>query len=198
MHIYFTEQSFETPEFLEKLDNGLLVLNASNNNVLHLVSKIAHVKNILENDPSHIHCRNSDTETPAYVAAREGRVDILRFMIDFVKRMNEDVESIITRIKDNHNALHIAIQNHHIEVIFLLIEEIPQLANRMNEFKESPLYLAAERGYFGVVELILKKCKEISFEGRNGKSALHAAVISDSGGEEYILSVGIISRKQVK
>ncbi|KAI3745117.1 hypothetical protein L1987_58219 [Smallanthus sonchifolius] len=194
---YFTSSTYQlkiynkgvgrivTPEFLDNLGNGLLGSNPSKNTVLHLVSKIgnvASVEYILAKDPSQINCLNSDMETPAYVAAREGREDILRFMINYLKKENKDIESIFTRSIDGQSALHIAIQKHHLEVVFLLIKKIPKLANRINESKESPLYLAAEEGYFGVVELMLKKCGEISFEGSNGKTALHAAAISNSAG----------------
>ncbi|XP_076946823.1 protein ACCELERATED CELL DEATH 6-like [Bidens hawaiensis] len=170
-----------TQEFLDNLGNGLLGSDASKNSVLHLVSKIGNVacvKYILEKYPL-MHSRNSDTETPTYVAAREGRVDILRYMIKLLRKENEDIESVLTRSIDDYNALHVAIQNHHVEVVFLLTKEIPQLANP-NKSKESPLYLAAERGYIGVIELILKNCKKIAFNGPNGKTALHAAATSDS------------------
>ncbi|KAJ0826671.1 putative ankyrin repeat-containing domain-containing protein [Helianthus annuus] len=171
------------PEFLDNLYNGLLGSDASKNSVLHLVSKIGNVacvEYILQKDPLKIYDHNSDTETPAFVAAREGRVDILRLHI--LKARNQDIEPIVTRSADKQNALHIAIQNHHVEVIFLLIKEIPQLTNRINESEESPLYLAAEAGYFGVVEHMLNKCKNISFQGPNGKTSLHAAATSDSAG----------------
>ncbi|KAJ0447848.1 putative ankyrin repeat-containing domain, PGG domain, ankyrin repeat-containing domain superfamily [Helianthus annuus] len=177
------------PEFLDNLYNGLLGSDASKNSVLHLVSKIGNVacvEYILQKDPLKIYDHNSDTETPAFVAAREGRVDILRLHI--LKARNQDIEPIVTRSADKQNALHIAIQNHHVEVIFLLIKEIPQLTNRINESEESPLYLAAEAGYFGVVEHMLNKCKNISFQGPNGKTSLHAAATSDSAADQLVFS----------
>ncbi|KAD4982059.1 hypothetical protein E3N88_18730 [Mikania micrantha] len=170
------------PEFLDNLDNGLLTSNASKNTVLHLVSKIGNVACIdylLKKDPSRIRCRNSDTETPVYVAAREGRTDILQYMIDFVKKQNKDIESIVTRSFDKNNALHIAIQNDHLEAVFLLIKEIPQLSNRINKSNESPLYHAAKGGHFRVVNLLLK-CTGVNFQGPNRETALHAASIANS------------------
>nr|XP_043616990.1 receptor-interacting serine/threonine-protein kinase 4-like [Erigeron canadensis] len=153
------------------------------NTTLHIVSKIGdvnYVKDILEKQPSLISCHNSEGETPVYVAAREGHFDVLQIMFDHLKRNKENIESLLIRPEDKHNALHIAIQNHHAPVVFFLLKEVPQLANHENVLKESPLYLAAERGYFEIVKLILNKSKGKSFTGPNGKTALHAAAISNS------------------
>ncbi|KAI3745122.1 hypothetical protein L1987_58224 [Smallanthus sonchifolius] len=157
---YFTSSTYQlkiynkgvgrivTPEFLDNLGNGLLGSNPSKNTVLHKIGNVASVEYILAKDPSQINCLNSDMETPAYVAAREGREDILRFMINYLKEKNQDIESIFTRSIDGQNALHIAIQKHHLEVVFLLIKEIPQLANRINESKESPTLPSCRRRIF--------------------------------------------------
>lgn len=141
------------------------------------------VEGILKNDHSLVYCHNSEGETTAFVAAREGHVYILDIMINIFKRRNDDIESLVTlftRRKDKHNALHIAILNHRVEVIFWLIKEVPQLVNHINDFSESPLYLAAERSYTEIIIYILKNCKEHAFEGPKGKTALHAAAISNS------------------
>ncbi|KAI3745119.1 hypothetical protein L1987_58221 [Smallanthus sonchifolius] len=114
-----------TPEFLDNLGNGLLGSNASKNTVLHLVSKIgnvASVQYVLAKHPSQINCLNSDMETPAYIAAREGHVDILEFMINYLKKENQDIKSIFTRSIDGQSVFHIAVQKYHLEVVFLLIK----------------------------------------------------------------------------
>ncbi|KAL8260352.1 hypothetical protein R6Q59_028305 [Mikania micrantha] len=172
----------------------------ANNTVLHLASKIGNkacIQYIYDRDSAQIHSLNSYMETPAYVAAREGRTDILEFMIDKLKVNNENIESILTRSIDQHNALHIATQNHHVIVIFLLIKEVPQLAHSINKVGESPLYLAAERGYFGVVELMLNRCENVAVEGPNGKTALHAAAISDSA-DQHVLCQSLLYYKSTQ
>nr|GEV30453.1 ankyrin repeat-containing protein At5g02620-like [Tanacetum cinerariifolium] len=174
------DKSQERRIYFNKLDHGLLQLN---NTILHIVTKfgdVNHVEDILEKHPSLIYSHNSEGETPVYVAAREGHVDVLRLMINNLKENNDSKESLFIRSKDKHNALHIAIQNHHVEVVFWLIEEVPQLANHINDFSESPLYLAAERRYHTIVKRILMKCGEKLLMGPKGKTALHAAAISNS------------------
>nr|XP_043616758.1 protein ACCELERATED CELL DEATH 6-like [Erigeron canadensis] len=161
--------------------------------ILHIVSKfgvVNYVKDILIKDPSLISRHNSEGETPVYVAAKEGHVDVLQTMLDHLEGKQEDIESLLIRPEDKNNALHIAIQNHHAPVVFWLLKNFPELANHNNVLKESPLYLAAERSYFEIVKLILNECGEISFKGPNGKTALHAAIISNSAEcVDYLLQV---------
>ncbi|GJU61196.1 ankyrin repeat-containing protein [Tanacetum coccineum] len=180
---YTESETNKTRKYLEKLDHGLLGLNPNKNTILHIVTKfgdVNHVKDILEKHPSLIYSHNSEGETPGYVAAREGHADVLELMINFLKGKNNETESFVTRRKDKHNALHVAIQNHHVELVFWLIKEILQLANHTNDINESPLYHAAERSFLGILKHILSKCKEKSFDGPKGKTALHAAAVSNS------------------
>ncbi|XP_071740823.1 protein ACCELERATED CELL DEATH 6-like [Rutidosis leptorrhynchoides] len=182
-----------TQKSLEKLNNGVLEVTPSNNTILHLVSMLGNVKyanNIIKEHPSLLYIRNSEGETAAYVAASEGHMDILEIMIHYFKIKKDDIESLVTRTMDNNTALHVAIQNHHVGVIFLLIKQIPQLANRINNLKESPIYLVAERGsYHRILKLILDNCEHRTFEGPNGRTALHAAAISGSSESiKYMLS----------
>ncbi|PWA78081.1 ankyrin repeat-containing protein [Artemisia annua] len=182
---YPRSQEHESRDSLEKLDQGTLELTLSKNTILHLVSKAGDIKyanDILAKHPSLVYHRNSGGETPAYVAARDGQVDILALMISYFKAKKDDIISLVTRSTDKHNALHIAIQNHHVGVVFWLIKEIPQLANSINDFNESPIYLAAERGYHHILNLILNMGGKQTFEGPKGKTALHAAAISGSKG----------------
>ncbi|PWA49732.1 ankyrin repeat-containing protein [Artemisia annua] len=199
---YPRSQEHEPRDSLEKLDQGTLELTLSRNTILHLVSKVGDKKyahDILAKHPSLVYHRNSDGETPAYVAARDGQVDILALMISYFKAKKDDIILLVTRSTDKHNALHIAIQNHHVGVVFWLIKEIPQLANSINDFNESPVYLAAERGYHHILNLILNKGGKQTFEGPKGKTALHAAAIS--GSKEcitYLLKEGTDQRKRDK
>ncbi|PWA82993.1 ankyrin repeat and SOCS box protein 2 [Artemisia annua] len=175
----------DTRASLLKLDQGEVELTPNENTILHLVSHIGDIRyarDILVKHPTLVYRCNSEGETPAYIAAREGHVDILAIIINYFRMNNDDTESLLKRSMDNHNALHIAIQNHHVGVVFYLMREVPQLANLVNNSKESPVYLAAERRYYHLLNHILTKCETKSFEGPQGKTALHAAAISGSEG----------------
>ena len=183
-HSYPMSRQDEARKSLDELDHGKLELTSNKNTILHLVSKLGYVeyvKDILKKHPSLIYNHNSKGETPAYVAAMEGHVDILEIMINHLKR-KDDIELLLTRKTDKQTALHIAVKNHHIGVVFWLMKKIPQHASHVNDFEESPLYLAAQRGYHVILKLMLGMCDERVFKGPNSLTTLHAAAISGSKG----------------
>ncbi|PWA65761.1 ankyrin repeat-containing protein [Artemisia annua] len=180
---YPRSHKHELRDSLEKLDQGTLELTPNKNTILHLVSQIGDIEyahDILVKHPSLVKHRNSEGETAAYVAAREGHVDILAIIISYLKTKNDNIESFLVRSKDKDTALHIAVQNHHVGVVFWLIKEIPQLVNLINDCNESPIYLAAERGYYHTLKNMLNEGETRTFDGPRGKTALHAAAISGS------------------
>ncbi|KAI7981306.1 Espin [Camellia lanceoleosa] len=69
----------------------------------------------------------------------------------------------------------------------LLIEEDPEFTYPANNAGESPLYITAKRGYLEVVSDILKTCRAPAYGGPAGRTALHAAVISNNEGGTKIL-----------
>ena len=175
-----------TRSSLDKFDHGQLELSANRSTILHLVAKfgdVKYVKEILQRHPSLIYMRNSHGETPAYVAARDGHLDILTMMIKLFQTKDDDIEVILTRSMDKNTALHIAIENHHVGVVFLLAKEVPRLVNCINDFGESSLYLAAERHYHHIfLELTKDMRNDQVFDGPNGRTTLHAAAIGGSQG----------------
>ncbi|KAL7251586.1 hypothetical protein ACSBR1_013429 [Camellia fascicularis] len=62
----------------------------------------------------------------------------------------------------------------------MLIQEDPGFTYRANNAGGSPLYIAAEGGYLEVVSDILKTCRAPAYGGPAGRTALHAAVISNN------------------
>ncbi|KAL7251591.1 hypothetical protein ACSBR1_013434 [Camellia fascicularis] len=75
------------------------------------------------------------------------------------------------------------------DLVRLLIEEDPGFTYQANNAGESPLYIAAERGFLEVVSDILKTCRAPAYGGPAGRTALHAAVISNNeGGTKTLLA----------
>ncbi|XP_071700657.1 protein ACCELERATED CELL DEATH 6-like [Rutidosis leptorrhynchoides] len=168
---------------MRSLDSGLIEVTPNKNTILHLVSEwgnVNYVKEILKNHSSLLYRRNSEGETAAYVAAREGHVDILAIMINYFKNKKDDIELLVTRDMDKDTALHIAIRNHHVGVVFWLMFEIPQLINCVNDYSMIPHFLAAERGFEHILENVISKCNLLDVTTRNGKTTLHAAAVFGS------------------
>lgn len=84
--------------------------------------------------------------------------------------------------EEGDTALHEAVRNHHPVAVQLLTREDPEFCHPANKAEETPLYLAAERGYVGLLFVMLKTCNAPAYGGPGGRTALHAAVIHDFEG----------------
>ncbi|KAI7979509.1 Ankyrin repeat-containing protein [Camellia lanceoleosa] len=74
------------------------------------------------------------------------------------------------------------------DLVRLLIDEDPEFTYPANNAGETLLYIAAERGYHEVVSDISKTCRAPAYDGPGGRTALHAAVISNNeGGTKTLL-----------
>ncbi|XP_034686674.1 ankyrin repeat-containing protein NPR4-like [Vitis riparia] len=72
-------------------------------------------------------------------------------------------------------ALHEAVRYGHYAVVRSLIEKDPKFTYGANDSSTTPLYMAAERGFTDLVELIIKKSSTSpSYHGLMGRTALHA------------------------
>ncbi|KAM7466928.1 hypothetical protein LguiB_014490 [Lonicera macranthoides] len=117
--------------------------------------------------------------------------------------------------KDHYTALHEAVRYHHVDIVKMLIKEDPDYSYDLVSsievdnlygplrFKmfvdlstncdETPLYLAARNGFYELVDVIVKNCKSPAFDGPNGKTALHGAVISNNKGRYLLLNLLLCS-----
>ncbi|KAE8010315.1 hypothetical protein FH972_006697 [Carpinus fangiana] len=145
------------------------------------------VKEILDMCPSLLQQANAKGETPLHIAARYGHSDIVEVLIKYCAqtRHDQDLEEGIEPVKEmlrmtnkeKDTALHEAVRYNHLEVVKLLIGEDPNFSYSANDVGETPLYLAAEKGFVDVLVQILHKCKSPMHGGPLGRTALHAAVL---------------------
>ncbi|KAK9182776.1 hypothetical protein WN944_025922 [Citrus x changshan-huyou] len=142
------------------------------------------VRVILEMCPILLLKANAKGETLLHIAARHGHSDIVKVLIAECKKphQNNPEEGVAaarlmlgTTNEAKDTALHEAVRYNQVDVVKMLTKEDPNLPYDANEAGETPLYLAAERGYKDVMEDILSTCESPVDHGPMGRTALHAA-----------------------
>ncbi|CAL9026109.1 unnamed protein product [Prunus brigantina] len=174
LHIYIASAS--SPNFLEPKEKALRPPSV--------------VDEIIQMCPALLSQKNESGETALHIAARHGRADIVERLIETAKAgRREDLENgpsssaeawqmlIRETDKEKDTALHFAVRFNHFRVVKILTKEDPDFSYSANDAGETPLYLAAERKYGVLFSQILSTCTDPNYQGPNGRTALHAAVI---------------------
>ena len=87
--------------------------------------------------------------------------------------------------------LHNAVQCYEIDIICTLVIKNSQSINLQNNLGKTALYLAAERGYKAIVNILLSYGADINIPSIKGNTPLHAAIWSEeSETAEYIIRNG--------
>ncbi|KAM6546866.1 hypothetical protein CsatB_027602 [Cannabis sativa] len=166
--------------------NLVQLVTQGKNTVLHLniisektTDEISFTREMLEMCPALLMQTDARDETPLLVAARCGRVSMVKFLIE--KCGDEQMAKLeMMRMKniEKDTALHEAVRFGHHEVVSILTREDPDFSYSANEMGETPLYLAVERSYWcpELVDEILKNCSSLDTGGPNGRTVLHAAI----------------------
>ncbi|KAI8561125.1 hypothetical protein RHMOL_Rhmol04G0312900 [Rhododendron molle] len=123
------------------------------------------------------------------------RTGLDREEVEEIMRDREEAGKIRRATKvDRDTALHMAARNRlekenkdtYLEVVKLLSKEDAEFQHPPNNFQETPLYLAAERGIMGVaiVDTLVETYKSLlTYSGPCGRTALHAAALKDFTGQ---------------
>nr|XP_027096246.1 ankyrin repeat-containing protein At5g02620-like [Coffea arabica] len=161
------------------------------NTVLHVLAQSCDsadaVRHILARNCCLLMAKSACGETALHLAARKGHSGIVRALIDYSKQ-NKGCwfcACFVDRCKrmlrmanvEGNTALHEAVKNNFYEVAKFLVQEDPEFRYRPNHAVETPLYLAVEKGYRDIADLILTTCKSPAYLGPGHKTALHAAAI---------------------
>ncbi|KAK0603181.1 hypothetical protein LWI29_002231 [Acer saccharum] len=136
---------------------------------------------------------NKKGETLLHMVARHGHADVAKFLLEECKKpFQNDQESGIkaTRLmlqmtnEARDTALHEAVRYSDDHLVVVKINRLmvgfasdPELTYDANTAGETPLYLAAERGYADVLDKILTTCTSPADHGPYDRTALHVAVI---------------------
>ena len=173
--------------FIEKIGGGVLSLEQvtpRGNSILHVAAKSGKVEIMIKvldslSQQSPLNVSNCKGNTALHIAASLGHFDLAELLITRVSRdLEADVKRLLLRAQnvEKNTALHLAAKHGHYDIVELLIKEDPGLTSVTNDARESPLFLAVDRGLFEIALHILET-PECSEEGRNNMNVLHAAII---------------------
>ncbi|XP_020223082.1 ankyrin repeat-containing protein At5g02620 [Cajanus cajan] len=115
--------------------------------------------------------QNQDGETPLYIAAEYGYVDVVREMIPYY-----DLADAGIKARNGFDALHIAAKQGDLDVLKILMEGHPELSMTVDPSNTTALHTAALQGHTEIVKFILEAGSSLATIARsNGKTALHSA-----------------------
>ena len=187
----------------KKISEFQLQLSPKHNTILHIASEFGQIECVkwilrLPSCSSLLQRPNMKEDTPLHLAAREGHSEVVKALLEAAKKPPVDIETsdgvdkkMLIRMtnKEKNTALHEAVRFEHSDVVELLIEEDPGFLYGANDSGMTPLYMAAERGFTGLVKLIIDKSVEAGtsppYTGFMCRTALHAAVICNDQGSIF-------------
>lgn len=127
------------------------------------------VKAFVEKDPMQIKALNASNSTPLIVAASNGHIQVVAFLLN----KGADIQAVN---KWGRTAMHYAVDGEYFEVAKLLIEKEADI-NGNKDFSYTPLHMAARNGSEKMVDLLLSKGAGINILSSSG-TPLHSAVLS--------------------
>ncbi|XP_020550681.1 ankyrin repeat-containing protein BDA1-like [Sesamum indicum] len=124
---------------------------------------------------------NRDGYSPLHLASANAHLEIVQFMLEFVKQNFAVVEVCMKKDRDGKTALHSAMVSGKIEVIDLLFVNYPDAANEVTFHQETVLHLAVKHHQHEALKFLIDQKLGSSVEGllnvgdREGNTILHLA-----------------------
>ncbi|KAL1826609.1 hypothetical protein ACET3Z_005021 [Daucus carota] len=124
---------------------------------------------------------NKYKQTALHLALSKVHTEVAEILIDAARHLPPSAnDNPVTSFqaflrlgdKDMDTALHIAVINNHIAIVKLLLEADPGDTHVQNHKGKTPLYIAVEKGYNDIVEIISTTCPAQSLDGPDGNTAL--------------------------
>ncbi|KAI8552746.1 hypothetical protein RHMOL_Rhmol06G0291000 [Rhododendron molle] len=169
-----------------RINQGMEMLrlrNKGNNTVMHEAVRNHHLRVaefLIKLDPSLACLVNDVGESPLYLAARDG-------MLEIVNGILMEAPSSAHGGSDGQTALHAAIVEGHFNVMDALVRAKPQLIKEADHHGSTPLYYAASSGDPRMVQRLLQfDTATVYMSNKEGQSPLHVAA---SKGHTKVLKV---------
>ena len=161
---------------LDMNDRTILHIESKEGNTEHvrfILRQFAH-KNLLVK-------QDDQMETALTWAAYSGHTEVAKVLIDAAKHLpsSEDYNPITSfqaflRLgdKDMDTALHIAVIHNKEEIVKLLVEADPSDTHTQNNEGKTPMYIAVDKGFNDIAEIISTTCTAPSLDGPDGSTVV--------------------------
>ncbi|KAK1382071.1 hypothetical protein POM88_019806 [Heracleum sosnowskyi] len=166
---------------LDRSDRTILHNESGNGNterVRFLVNKLANKNILLKLDGM--------KQTALHFGACYGHTQVVEVLIDAATHLPSSSSNRVSSFQafirqvnaDGATALSNAVNKDYMDIVKLLVEADPGDRHIQNGEGKTPIYVAAEKGYNGIVKLICATCTNLSLDGPDGSTALHAAILN--------------------
>ncbi|KAJ3699635.1 hypothetical protein LUZ61_003340 [Rhynchospora tenuis] len=170
-------------------EDTLFSVTPQGNNCLHIAAMLGHqqfAEKVWATYPFLFSATNKDGETPLLAAIMAANAALAADMLSAaIQLLQPDLEGgeplndmLLKFDERGDNALHHTLRNGFEDLAVQLLDIEPRLSEQANKIAESPMHMAARRGYSRVIKKLLQ-IPTSAFFGPGKYSALHAAV--DSG-----------------
>jgi ankyrin repeat protein len=149
-------------------------------------------KEVCSRERSLLMARNKLMETALHCAVKAGNYEIVSLFISLAEQEQHVEREALLKAKSFHGetALHEAVRIGHKDIVNELITFEPRLTGIVDAKGVSPLYLATMTNRLDIVRLFTREEPSlVSSAGRNGQTALHAAVLEHDGMYYLLLPV---------
>jgi ankyrin repeat protein len=164
-----------------------------------------YIKAILSKDPDRINSKDEYGNSLLHLAAREGNVDIINYLVSEGANVNSrniadetpihlaansgNLDVVIQLISNGANInvkdsigntpLHDAAENDHIQIVKYLISQKAEI-NTQNNGHQSPLHEAVEFDKVEMSKLLVSEGANVNTQDEDRRSPLHAAVVNEN------------------
>ncbi|KAJ3699634.1 hypothetical protein LUZ61_003339 [Rhynchospora tenuis] len=170
-------------------EDTLFSVTPRGNNCLHIAAMLGHqqfAERVWATYPILFCNTNKDGETPLMAAIMAANAALAADMVSAASLLlqpdlerQKTLNDVLLKFDERgDNALHHALRNGFEDLAIRLLDIEPRLSEQANKIAESPMHMAARRGYSRVVKKLIQ-IPSSAFSGPRKYSALHAAV--DSG-----------------
>ncbi|KAL8090974.1 hypothetical protein AgCh_040157 [Apium graveolens] len=111
-------------------------------------------------------------QTALHLAIEYGHTRVAEVIIEAVRP--DDYFLYFLKLADNYKetALHLAVKKGNAAIVKLLVEADPTNTHQKNGEGKTPMYIAVEKGYNNIVEIISTTCTAPSLDGPDGSTAV--------------------------